>query len=258
MHTPLLSKAFLAEATITKETIVRAGTAKGYLRPASASNQPLFGIANNIGAALGARLDVHTHGFALVKLGGTVVAGDYLTADEDGNAIAASFASAGTVYCIGQAVDAGVEGDLVGVRIAPCAVVNEEGLITLDVTLTTGQLLALFATPVSVIPAAGATKAAVIVDVDAFYDYNSAAYAGIGGTEDLVLRYTDASGSIMATIETTGFLDQTADQIRHVKGVGVTPVANAAVMAHMAVGEITTGNSPVRLRIRYRLIDTAF
>lgn len=259
MHNPLLSINRYAEAAIVKQTIVRAGTVDEKLRPATASSQPLFGIADMLGADIDKRVDVHTHGFALVKLGGTVAQGDPLTADASSNAIAATFGSNGVVYIIGFATKAGVAGDLVGCRIAPAAVLNEDGIITVDVTLSTAQLLALNATPIQVAAAPGANKANVVEDVIAYMPYNSAAYAGIASNEDLVLRDTNGSGTIQATIETTGFLDQTSTQVRvAVKAGAITPTPNAALVAHMTTGEIITGNSPVKLRIRYRIIDTVF
>jgi hypothetical protein len=48
----------------------------------------------------------------------------------------------------------------------------------------------------------------------AFYDYNSVAYAGMAAGEDIAFRYTNGSGTILAQIEVSGFLDQTSDQHR--------------------------------------------
>lgn len=130
-----------------------------------------------------------------------------------------------------------------------------------DVTVTAAQMLALNATPKSLLPAPGAGYANVLVDAQFYLAYNSAAYAGIAAGEDLEIRYTDGSGQLVATIETTGFLDATAVAYRFVQPVttaAITPVSNAALVLRLASGEIITGDSPLKLRVRYRVISLAF
>lgn len=132
-----------------------------------------------------------------------------------------------------------------------------------DVTLTSAQVLALNATPISVIAAPGANKAIIIESVVA-YTAGGTAYAGIAVGEDLVLRYTNGSGTILTGIETTGWLDQTTAQTRvgrpqsavGTHQVELTPTANAAVVAHLTTGEITTGNYDIKLRVYYRVVPT--
>jgi hypothetical protein len=131
-----------------------------------------------------------------------------------------------------------------------------------DVTITSAQLLALNATPISIIAAPGAGKAIIPLGVIA-YKAAGTAYSGIAAGEDLVLKYTNASGAECSPqIETTGFLDQTTAQTRFVAGIGtslttnITPVANAAIVAHLLVGEITTGDSDLKLRVFYKVIPT--
>lgn len=129
-----------------------------------------------------------------------------------------------------------------------------------DVTITSAQLLALNATPITLVAAPAAGTANVLLDVQFFLDYNSAAYAGIAAGEDLAVRYTNGSGDILATVEATGFLDATADAFRFQAAVTttVTPVAAAALVLHMLTGEVITGNSPLKVRIRTRNITLAF
>lgn len=128
-----------------------------------------------------------------------------------------------------------------------------------EATLTPAQVLALSATPITVLPAPGANKAYLVERVEVFKAAGTA-YAGIATTEDLTLKYTNGSGTVLATVETTGFLDQATAQTRSVRGVAtdITPVANAPVVAHIPTGEITTGNSPLKLRILAQIIDTVF
>lgn len=129
-----------------------------------------------------------------------------------------------------------------------------------DVTLTAAQVKALNATPITLVAAPAAGTANVLLDVQFFLDYNSAAYAGIAAGEDLAVRYTNGSGDILATIEATGFLDATADAFRFqtVVATSITPAAAAAIVLHMIAGEIITGDSPLKVRIRTRNITLAF
>lgn len=132
--------------------------------------------------------------------------------------------------------------------------------------ITSAQLLALNATPISVLPAPG-VGLAYFVRRWAARKPAGTAYAGIAAGEDLTLKYTDGSGAQAAgAIETTGFLDQVTAQLRSAGMIGaaagtpsdITPVDNAAVVAQLLSGEITTGNTGVYLRVWYDLLDTAF
>lgn len=138
------------------------------------------------------------------------------------------------------------------------------GLAHVDVTLTAAQVKALNATPRTLVAAPGAGYAIVFEGAVVAFTYGSAAYAGIAAGEDLAVRYTDGSGTQVGAVETTGFLDQTSSQMRYVRpfnaasGVSdLTPTANAALVAHMLTGEITTGDSPVKIRVFYRVVPIA-
>lgn len=132
----------------------------------------------------------------------------------------------------------------------------------LDVTITSAQLLALNGTPQTVLAAPGAGFANVLLDVIA-YKAAGTAYAGIAAGEDLSFKYTNGSGLEVAEIETTGFLDQATAQFRYAStfkaasGISsIVPVENAAIVAQLLVGEITTGTSDLKLRLIYRTIPT--
>jgi uncharacterized membrane-anchored protein len=132
----------------------------------------------------------------------------------------------------------------------------------LTAVITSAQLLALNATPVEIIPAPAAGYAHVINRVQVHKPAGTA-YAGIAAGEDLVLKYTDASGAqASSVIETTGFLDQTTAQTRvasfpasvSTTAGDVAPVSAAAIVAHLLTGEITTGNSPLYVTVSYDTI----
>lgn len=132
-----------------------------------------------------------------------------------------------------------------------------------DTTITTAQLLALNATPITVVAAPGASKAVIPLGM-VLYHAGGTAYAGIAAGEDLVLKYTNGSGvQCSGQVETTGFLDQTTTQTRYVGPFAsvsavadITPVANAVVVLHLLTAEITTGNFALLVRVFYKVIPT--
>lgn len=129
----------------------------------------------------------------------------------------------------------------------------------IEVTVTSAEVLALFATPKTLVPAPGAGKCLVLVEAALILDYAGTAYGGIAAGEDLAIRYTDAAGVIASTtLETTGLLDGTADALRTFKPLttDITPVANAPLVLHLLIGEVITGNSPLRIKVWYSTFST--
>ena len=136
------------------------------------------------------------------------------------------------------------------------------------VTITTAQVKALNATPISLVATPGANYAIIFLDALALVDYVSAAYVAADGTldgEDLIISYTDGSGEVAAEIETVGFLDQTNDELRYctpsagadgADNAYIIPVANAALVISLLSGEVTTGDSPIEIVIHYKVVAT--
>lgn len=127
------------------------------------------------------------------------------------------------------------------------------------VSVTAAEVKALNATPKTLVAAPAAGYVLEFISALLILDYGTAAYAGIGATEDLVIRYTNGSGAIVSTtLETTGLLDATSDQLRTFKGIStdLTPVAAAALVLHLLNGEVTTGDSPLRIKVAYRVHAT--
>lgn len=148
------------------------------------------------------------------------------------------------------------------------ASVADDGLSILGMRahqqITSAQVLALNATPITVVAAPKNTSLAIVVNKIVVYKPAGTAYAGIAAGEDLVFKYTNGSGALAAgQIETTGFLDQTTAETRVVGFPGATgttsgdvePVAGAALVAHLLVGEITTGDSVLEVVTYYDLIN---
>lgn len=123
------------------------------------------------------------------------------------------------------------------------------------VKITSAELLALNATPKTLVAAPGTDKTLEFVSA-LVHKPAGTAYADIAAGEDIAIKYTDASGAqVNTSLECTGFLDQTTVQTRLTRPIVTeyTPVANAALVASMLTGEITTGDSDLYITITYRV-----
>jgi hypothetical protein len=152
--------------------------------------------------------------------------------------------------------------DLAANAVTHAKLDTEIGAKSADVTITTGQLLALNATPKTLVAAPGAGYALVFEGAVLYMAYNSVAYNGVAAGEDFAFKYTGTSGSTVATVESTGFIDQATNQLRYARPAGAaindcTPVDNAALVLHLLSGEIATGNSPLKVRVYYRVIPSS-
>ena len=141
-------------------------------------------------------------------------------------------------------------------------ILGAETWAVVNKTITSAELLALNAVPISVLAAPGAGLAIIPMDI-VLTKAAGTAYAGVHADENLVLKYTDASGAeISPQIETTGFLDSASATVQYVgpsavsATTNIVPVANAAVVIHLLVGEVTTGTSDIKLRMTYKIIPT--
>lgn len=130
--------------------------------------------------------------------------------------------------------------------------------------ITSAQLLALNATPQIIVPAPGAGLANILRRLS-IYKAAGTAYAGIDAGENLVAKYTNSSGAqVSSVIASAGFLDQATAQTRYAgppgsvttTAAGVAPVANAAIVLHLLVGEITTGTSDLIVWVNYDVMPT--
>ena len=124
-----------------------------------------------------------------------------------------------------------------------------------EVTVSSAELLALNATPKTLVAAPGANKMLEFVSA-VLYKPAGTAYAGIAAGEDLAIKYTDGSGAqVNTSLESDGFLDQTTAQLRLTKPIvtAVVPVANSPLVLQLLTGEITTGDSPLYVRVHYRV-----
>lgn len=133
-------------------------------------------------------------------------------------------------------------------------------------TVTAAEVLALNATPVTLVAAPAAGLAHIVKRVTV-YKPAGTAFAAVAAGDDLVVKYTNGSGAqASGVIECTGFLDQVTAETRVVGFPGATtttagdvePVAAAALVLHMLGTEVTTGDSPLYVRVEYDTIKTSF
>lgn len=131
----------------------------------------------------------------------------------------------------------------------------------LQKTITSAQLLALYTTPISLIAApetngvADATKAIIVNSIKATLSAGTA-YDGVAAGENLVVSYTDASGQVIQTFETDGFLTLAAGA-KTVNKPNVNPLlitAGAAVVCHILSGNIATGTGTLTFDIDYDIV----
>lgn len=128
-----------------------------------------------------------------------------------------------------------------------------ETTITLDTTLVKDLASAVGGTPQVVIAAPGANKLIEVVSASTFLDYNSATYAAGG---NLLLNYDGAAGTSIATLTSTavtGAVD-TIGRFNIATGIWTTAI-NQPVYIENASANFTTGDSPLTISIRYRIID---
>lgn len=126
-------------------------------------------------------------------------------------------------------------------------------IIYTDFEISSAQLLDLFTTPVTVVPAAGANTLIIPIECWAFLDYNSATYAA-GGAVHLAIG-TVSCGSIAVTGVTAA-----SDLIS--KFVLTTAVASGSLLnqdlkVYAATANFTTGDSPLKCRLLYKVISFA-
>lgn len=226
----------------------------------SAGENALGVLQNN--PASGQAATIAVGGVTKVLAGATIAIGEQLATTAAGKAAVAT----GGQVILGEAMSGGADGALISMLWRPMAysgsilVTQDSQLQEASVTITTAQLKALNTTPIELIAAPGEGYALALDSAVLFLDYATTAYDGIASGEDLNIRYTDGSGALVATIETDPFLTSTADALRYVQpttAAAITPAANAALVLYMATGNIATGDSPLKLKLYYRVIPAA-
>lgn len=126
-------------------------------------------------------------------------------------------------------------------------------IIYTDFEISSAQLLDLFTTPVTVVPAAGANTLIVPIECWAFLDYNSATYAA-GGAVHLAIG-TVSCGSIAATGVTSA--SDIVSKFVLTTAVSSGSLLNQDLKVYAASANFTTGDSPLKCRLLYKVISFA-
>jgi hypothetical protein len=126
------------------------------------------------------------------------------------------------------------------------------------VPVSSAELLAINATPKTIVAAPGAGYTTIIHRALLVLNYNSAAYANNG---ILGLYETDAAGTLLTgTLTLASFLAQTADTQKELHPTaasattGLTRLDNKAVVLTQATGESISGDSPVDVHCWYSTV----
>lgn len=133
-----------------------------------------------------------------------------------------------------------------------------------EVSLTNAEMLALRATPKTLVAAPGTGKVLEFVSAVLLFDYTGA-YTETA--DNMAVKYTDGSGAIVSeTIEATGFVDATADTMTNAIAKADVIVAKsgsenkALVLHNTGDGEYGGGNASnaIRVKVAYRVHTTGF
>lgn len=133
------------------------------------------------------------------------------------------------------------------------------------VNVTSAELLALRATPKTLVDAPGAGFLLEFVSAVLMLDATATAYAENAGGSNLGVRYTNGSGAkVSSDIESTAFIDQTADTMTTAVAIKDAIVAKSAsenkalVLHNIGAGELVTGTGTLRVAVSYRIHKTTW
>tara|TARA_R100001015_G_C4506653_1_gene79579 strand:- start:46 stop:561 length:516 start_codon:yes stop_codon:yes gene_type:complete len=140
------------------------------------------------------------------------------------------------------------EQETVQFGIGEVAALAANNYIETTITVTAAQLLALNGADVTLIAAPGANKYIKIILVTSFLDFNTTQY-----TASQPLNVS-VGGNTAASIPTSQY-NNNADRVYSPAVSGIALSANAAVFLTTDASP-TNGNSPIKFKIRYQVLDT--
>jgi hypothetical protein len=123
-----------------------------------------------------------------------------------------------------------------------------------DVSISSAEMLALNTTPKTLVASPGAGFALIPTELYSTITYASATY--VCNAAGLVLKYTDGSGTAPGAVLTQGFCQSASSALQNVKvaATAYAPTTAAALVLHAGSANPTTGDSPVKVRIYYRVV----
>lgn len=156
-------------------------------------------------------------------------------------------------------------GAVVEAKLGANAVTNDkiatDVIQVAEVAVSNAELLALNATPKTLVAAPGENNLLEFISAVCHYNYDTTAFTP-GSATDLQVKYTDGSGTaVSATRAVTGFLDQASDETYYIPPVGTSAVdvnggINEPLVLTLAAAEMSDGgSSTMTVRIAYRVHD---
>ena len=130
---------------------------------------------------------------------------------------------------------------------------------TLAVTVATGEILALNATPKELIPAQGVGTHIIVDEIVVLNEFASVAY--VVNAAGLSVRYTDGTGVVIGTL-TQAFGQLAVSGVAQIGGVSIDGAtnkipANAAVVLFADASDPTTGDGAFKVSVSYRVVTFA-
>lgn len=227
----------------------------GYCRPLVAGD-PFRGLAlakvdNSTGAAGDKKVTLTTNDKVVLTVVGASAVTDvdravYATDDNT-----FTFAPAAAATYVGKVVR-WVSGTSCIVKLQ---VAEADGIVITDtITLTTAEILALFTTSKPLVPAPGAGKVVDLLSAGLFLDYNAATYAANG---ILSIATTTSETAQSDAVAAATFLQASADVYVGMQVLSAERVldANEGLSLLCATGNPTTGDSPITVKVSYRILD---
>lgn len=148
-------------------------------------------------------------------------------------------------------------------EVTDALTVEDAELRFVTVALSSGDILALRATPKTLVAAPGAGRLLEFVSAVLLLDATATAY--VESAANLAVKYTNGSGAkVSDDIEATGFIDQTADTMTRARPkldaiVAKSGCENQALVLHnLGAGEYTTGTGVMRVKVTYRVWSTGW
>lgn len=143
---------------------------------------------------------------------------------------------------------------------------QEAPLYNKTVSISNAEILALRATPKTLVAAPGAGKIAVFVSAILLHDYATAQFDSTGDDDNLAIRYSGETTNLSDTIECNGFLTNAIAGDVMTNAVPVKDVIvlkadcenKAIVLANTGGHELATGGGTMRVNVTWRELTTGW
>lgn len=142
--------------------------------------------------------------------------------------------------------------------------INQKLIQYAEVTISSAQIRALRATPITLVAAPGAGYFLQYLASTHLYDYGGTAYTIADPGDDMKIKYNNSAGTAVAgVIAADGFIDQVVDMVSTAVGIIALDTAanldNAKLVIHNVGGaEYADGTGVLRIKVSYIVWPTGF